>query len=776
MSITYPGLLIGGATLVLVPIIIHLLNKRKFKIVDWAAMDFLFEADKKNRRRVRLEDLVILLLRVLAVLLLASLFARPFLSGASAAILGGNISHERIVLLDDSPSMEARQQGPAAMQQSRRVLTDLLRDLSTNHASDTLTVLVTSRPRVPIVSEAVLTPETVNRLTAELGAWPASSRPANYADALVEVEKLIAARTSHLNRMVYVISDQRRADWEEAKDSARPAGPITLLRRLAEKTSGCYLVDVGGPQTENLAITSLLPVDNVLAAGQPCRFEVTVRNNGPADVTDVGVRLTPAGSPPMEGRLDRVPAGKSAVLPMTLTFNSPESDHAPEPVAVTAELIVPAGSSDDRLAADNSRHYPARVVQGVQTLVVDGDPKVDPRKSETFFLRRALAPPGDLRSGIVARIVNTSEFETLELDPFQVIFLANVDQLSDARRTALEQWVKRGGGLVMALGDQLIDVGWFNAQMYRGGEGLSPVELQSIQGNENRRQWSMLDVVAKKHDVVSIYEGENNPFLDGVKVFRWWQCQLPEGARRHDQSTTLLARLTDANHSPLIIEQKLGKGRVMLLTTALDQDWSTWPQEIHSYWLFMHFLTKYMAQSTAQAGLIDIGESIKVPLEVVRHKLEGATLLRPSGERVGVHPAPDQASAADAANRAQPAPPAGKPATAQPPAAESTWHLQTTETDAPGVYRVDIALHDGGAESVLFAANLATDEGQLAPLGDAEARQQLQDSRVQLLSADSLLAGAADDSKAEWWLMLLGCLGIVLGAEQALAWVFGRRR
>jgi len=54
-----PWLFLAGAGLVSAPILIHLLNKRKFKIVDWAAMDFLLEADKRNRRRVRLENLLL---------------------------------------------------------------------------------------------------------------------------------------------------------------------------------------------------------------------------------------------------------------------------------------------------------------------------------------------------------------------------------------------------------------------------------------------------------------------------------------------------------------------------------------------------------------------------------------------------------------------------------------------------------------------------------------------------------------------------------------------
>ena len=82
-----PWMLGLGGLAVLSPIVIHLLNKRRFKIVNWAAMDFLFEAEKKNRRRVQIENLLLLLLRCLAMLLIGLLLARPFLPSSVASLL-----------------------------------------------------------------------------------------------------------------------------------------------------------------------------------------------------------------------------------------------------------------------------------------------------------------------------------------------------------------------------------------------------------------------------------------------------------------------------------------------------------------------------------------------------------------------------------------------------------------------------------------------------------------------------------------------------------------
>ncbi len=97
-----------------VPIIIHLLNKRKFRTIDWAAMDFLLEAEKKNRRRVKLENLLLLLMRCLAVLLIGLLLARPSRSLNQGIPLIDAVTYERIVLLDDTVSMSARTGGDTA--------------------------------------------------------------------------------------------------------------------------------------------------------------------------------------------------------------------------------------------------------------------------------------------------------------------------------------------------------------------------------------------------------------------------------------------------------------------------------------------------------------------------------------------------------------------------------------------------------------------------------------------------------------------------------------
>src|SRR5258708_20879281 len=80
--------LAGFAVLGAVPIIIHLLNQRRFKVVVWAAMEFLLATIEKNSRRLQLRDLILMLLRTFAVVFLALALARPTISPGGLSFLG----------------------------------------------------------------------------------------------------------------------------------------------------------------------------------------------------------------------------------------------------------------------------------------------------------------------------------------------------------------------------------------------------------------------------------------------------------------------------------------------------------------------------------------------------------------------------------------------------------------------------------------------------------------------------------------------------------------
>src|SRR5260370_22904424 len=98
-----PGFMIAGGLLISLPILIHLINRMRYKRSKWAAMEFLLKSQKRNRRRLIIEQFLLLALRCLLVALTGFLVAR-FVGN----IIGGNFAAqttEHVVVLDDSPRM-----------------------------------------------------------------------------------------------------------------------------------------------------------------------------------------------------------------------------------------------------------------------------------------------------------------------------------------------------------------------------------------------------------------------------------------------------------------------------------------------------------------------------------------------------------------------------------------------------------------------------------------------------------------------------------------------
>src|SRR5436190_14388639 len=94
----------AGLAAVSIPIIIHILNRRRFKTVTWAAMEFLLRAMRKNRRRLRFEQWVLLATRCLLVLLLGMALARPLgCENAAIALMGGRAGMS-VIVIDNSYS------------------------------------------------------------------------------------------------------------------------------------------------------------------------------------------------------------------------------------------------------------------------------------------------------------------------------------------------------------------------------------------------------------------------------------------------------------------------------------------------------------------------------------------------------------------------------------------------------------------------------------------------------------------------------------------------
>ena len=164
-------LLIWGTLLGAIPVIIHLLNRRRFRRVEWAPMRYLKLTIQRNRRRIQFEQLLLLLVRIALPVLLFLLLARPVVNPTGLERWLGNagrVSH--VILVDDSLSMGYGAGGPPAFHRARDVAATLL---SSARPGDRCTLVATSAPGRPVFHEVEGTRrEELARERQRLGTAP----------------------------------------------------------------------------------------------------------------------------------------------------------------------------------------------------------------------------------------------------------------------------------------------------------------------------------------------------------------------------------------------------------------------------------------------------------------------------------------------------------------------------------------------------------------------------------------------------------------------------
>src|SRR5262245_56357808 len=295
------GTILVGVGAVSVPIIIHLLNRRRYQVVVWAAMRFLLNAQKKNVRRMRLEQLILLLLRIAVLVLLVIAMASimpwaenvwAFLLPESAGFLKTTAGRtHRVIVLDASLSMTARHGGAKTSFDLARELAGQL--VSESQPGDAFSVLLLKdRPEWAVRQVSYNAREVLKGID---DAHQAHGNAA-VADALKEVaEKLGESSRGFKYRQVYFLTDLQKATWLPGNLSGAAAqGHQALIQRHLQeiqRRAQTIFIDVHKENPQNLAVTDLALDDSLITTGREVPIIATVQHFGLAAQKALPVEL-----------------------------------------------------------------------------------------------------------------------------------------------------------------------------------------------------------------------------------------------------------------------------------------------------------------------------------------------------------------------------------------------------------------------------------------------------------------------------------------------------
>jgi hypothetical protein len=411
-----------------------------------------------------------------------------------------------------------------------------------------------------------------------------------------------------------VMSDFRTKDWTNSATLKQQ------LQSLASANVELQLIDCVQERHENLTLVSVLPQQEVLAAGVPAMINIAVRNNGVAPVRNVTVRVNSIdyGDRQLEPNPMATLSGAVTELPPILLDRIEPGELVTRHIQVlfpkSGSHVIEAQLPPDSLLSDNSARCVLDLQDGLRVLLIDGDAT----GKHSFYFESALNPGGNAKTGLVMTRQGPEFLRDSDLAAIQnyaCIIMQAVPSLDPRALENLHKYVSRGGGLAVFFGEQMstadylrCNTGW--TKSIPGAENATPLMPFTIQGTADLKQAdgdTKPDLIADNHPIFEPFFGLSNSPFQFVRIQRY--LELEKDVAQSDVGTDKKAGLrwrpvaTLRNGRPILLDHSIGAGRVLFGLTAFDRQWTNWPQDptfVVAALKMVGYLSSFRATDTAR--------------------------------------------------------------------------------------------------------------------------------------------------------------------------------
>lgn len=705
---------LGALSLISIPIIIHLLQRRRFKVVQWGAMEFLRLSQRNRSRRLMIEQLILLLIRCLIIAFVVLAVCRPIVRIGGVPIAGSRGPVHAIIILDNSYSMGYRPPGTQTEtvfdRAVKRALDVVDRGL---RQGDAVSLVLASDPPRAVIRKPSLDLKAALAIIKKITLSDAGTNYGKAARLALE----IAGDSRYVNREVYLISDNQASGWEGRGQDAPAWEGLARLARLV-------MLPIRDGAAPNVAVEWVQAARGLATARAPARIQARIVNRGAQSLRDALVTLEVDGQAQGSAQRVTVEPGQGAVVVFNQIFDRPGVH------ACTVRV------TEDRLPQDDVGYLALSVRRNVKILIVNGKPDATtPQKDAAFFLNLALAPPatreGSEPTPLEPRVIQGSSFSNENVRNYDVVTLSDVARLGDADRRLLGEFVQNGGGALIFLGGR-VNADLYNRDLLDGQPSLLPARLGALDAEK-----SSLDPASLDHPALQRFRGAQDVSLNTAEFTKYFK--LTPNAK--DRTVRVMARF--ASGSPAILEKQFGLGKVILVASTANTEWNTLPLK-PAFLPLIHQLVAYLASGTDGSRNGQVGEPLvkPLPLSEVNRKV---TITSPGGARTAVRPLIHERGAIVTLENPQQA----------------------------GFYRVAV---DQSSPDI-FAVNRDTAESDLRSLGEAALKKLLPVRNWTWIGLNEDLLSALTRSRQgiELWRHLLFAALALMVVETMLAQVFGRR-
>ena len=772
-----------------VPILIHLFNRRQATPMDWGAMRFLLASITSRKKRILIEEVLLMSMRCMLVALLVLTIARPFLpshsgipwmivlpmvlaasvcaaigsamwsqkrarlllllaagvllliaGGASAMEYwsqtqrwSGASSKDIALIIDASTSMTLQTDEKTNFQRALEEAGELIK---ARRRGDSFSIILGGAGPDAIVPSPISDPD---ELQAALGSAEPMGASMNLSKAIAEATACLE-RGRGATKAIVILTDGQKLGWNVASanqwDLAAagferlPSKPLILCRDLPVPAA-----------IDNASLGEMTFSRGVIGTDRAVGINVKIINAGKAQIPSATVELQVDGLIVGTEAAEEIPPQAAKTVYFTHLFDKPG------PHVAMARIL-----RKDDIPGDNVSHRVIKVTRKLPVLIVNGNPdgldsellklSLTPREGtdQKYLVEPTVVP--------VANVVQQGDFGR-----YRVVVLVDVPRLPDSVAKGLEKFVTEGGGLLVAPGRHAL-ADFYNKWTDARRRNFMPAKLIERQVNPDKPARVAMNTF--RHPALTIAGDIAYSDMDKAAISAWWKMSARVGSSTGGDFNT---------SEPMLVERQTGKGRVIVLATSLGAEDSNLPR-LECYVLLMHELAYYLAAGSGHphAGT-QAGATVVTELEA-----PDGNELKPAENDVVTVAAPD-----------------GGTLEAKTEIDKRTLRIRFDDTRRPGLYsfqlppslaeRLKAATTDG--KTVPFAVFGDPDEGLIEKLATEDF--DLLKTRMNVFHAKTFgeLASAVRGhipGQELWRYLALGLLALILGEVALTRWISSQRR
>ena len=394
-------LVLTGLIVTVIPLLVHLFNFRRPQRLDYSSLALLQSLQRTAIQRVRIRNWLLLLLRVLALIAIILVFARPTLVGSSSSQFLGRSNASVVIAMDASLSMLQRDTDGTRFSQAKTIAQAMIASAS---AGDEIFIKTTHSPNL----EPIGVLDDLEPTHATLSA----------SASLLQAADLLSQQGHHLSKIVYYLGDLQETTLVDSVQ-ASVADDVRIV-----------LVPIGSADTlPNVGIVSAEVTSRIVDLTNPVEVEATVVNFGDAPIENYAVSFY----------LNDTPLAQTSVtLPSQVPVSVSLRGTAPIQGWTQGFIMI----EDDDFMEDNRHYFTLNIPDQRSILMIYGS------TVSTLHVELALSSGGE-SGALQSRTIPQNELAATALNAYSAIFLIGPDQLSSGEVLKLSQFVQNGGGLLL---------------------------------------------------------------------------------------------------------------------------------------------------------------------------------------------------------------------------------------------------------------------------------------------------------------------------------------